>query len=114
MMFMLRGLIQTVALLWGANDVLVSNAAGNQYKPQIVKTNDGAIFCFEDTRTGLSDYNLYTMKILNGGGLVGVSTTGSETVNNFSLKQNYPNPFNPVTTIKYDLKSSAYHSVKSL
>lgn len=100
------------ALLWGANDVLVSNAAGNQYKPQIVKTNDGAIFCFEDTRTGLSDYNLYTMKILNGGGLVGVSTTGSELVNSFSLKQNYPNPFNPVTTIKYELKNSAYIQLK--
>jgi hypothetical protein len=99
-------------LLWGANDVLVSNAAGNQYKPQVVKTNDGAIFCFEDTRTGLSDYNLYTMKILNNGGLVAVSTTGSDVVNSFSLKQNYPNPFNPATTIKYDLKKSAFIQLK--
>lgn len=100
------------SLLWGTNDILVSNAAGNQYKPQIVKTTDGAILCFEDTRTGLSDYNLYTMKILNNGGLVGVNTFGSETVHNFSLGQNYPNPFNPVTTIKYEIKNSAYIQLK--
>jgi hypothetical protein len=100
------------SLLWGANDVLVSNASGNQYSPKLVKTSDGAILCFEDTRTGLSDYNLYTMKILNNGGLVGVNSSSSEVVNNFSLKQNYPNPFNPVTTIKYELKNSAYIQLK--
>ncbi|MBS1492452.1 MAG: T9SS type A sorting domain-containing protein [Bacteroidetes bacterium] len=99
-------------LLWSADDILVSNAAGNQYSPKIVKTNDGAIICFEDTRTGLSDYNLYTMKILNNGGLVGVNSSSYEVVNNFSLKQNYPNPFNPVTTIKYELKNSAYIQLK--
>jgi len=99
-------------LLWGANDILVSNAAGNQYSPKIVKSSDGAILCFEDTRTGLSDYNLYTMKILNNGGLVGVTSSASESVNSFSLKQNYPNPFNPVTSIKYELKNSAFIQLK--
>jgi len=52
------------------------------------------------------------MKILNNGGLVGVNTMGSEVVNNFLLKQNYPNPFNPVTTIKYELKSSDFIQIK--
>ena len=99
-------------LQWGSDDILVSNAAGNQYSPKIVKTSDGAILCFEDTRTGLNDYNLYTMKILNNGGLVGVNQSGSETVNNFSLQQNYPNPFNPVTTIKYEIKNSAFVQLK--
>lgn len=99
-------------LLWGNDDALVSNSAGNQYKPQLVKTSDGVIFCFEDTRTGLSDYNLYTMKLLNGGGVVNVNTSGNEIVNNFRLHQNYPNPFNPTTTIKFELQKSSFVQLK--
>jgi len=100
-------------LKWSPDDVLVSNATGNQLKPQIVKTSDGAILCFEDTRAGSSDYNLYTMKIQDYGGPVNVTPIANQiTPDNIYLAQNYPNPFNPVTNIKFSLPASNFVSLK--
>jgi len=101
------------APLWSPDDVLISNAAGNQYKPQIVKTSDGSIICFEDTRNGLSDYNLYTMKIQDYGGPVSVTPVYNNVIpENIYLAQNYPNPFNPVTNIKFSLPNENFVMLK--
>ncbi|MCC6865484.1 MAG: T9SS type A sorting domain-containing protein [Ignavibacteria bacterium] len=40
---------------------------------------------------------------LGGCGITGISETGNEIPQKFTLSQNYPNPFNPSTTIKYSL-----------
>lgn len=39
---------------------------------------------------------------------VGINQISGEVPENFSLSQNYPNPFNPLTTIKYEVTTSAY------
>jgi len=43
---------------------------------------------------------------------VGISNIGTEIPDKYSLYQNYPNPFNPVTTIKFDIPSSSFASLK--
>jgi photosystem II stability/assembly factor-like uncharacterized protein len=40
--------------------------------------------------------------------VIGINIIGSEIPNAYKLFQNYPNPFNPVTSIKYQVKSSKY------
>jgi len=39
---------------------------------------------------------------------VGIHTTSTNVPDKFSLHQNYPNPFNPATTIKFDIRNSAF------
>ena len=39
---------------------------------------------------------------------VGIQPTSTNIPEKFSLFQNYPNPFNPATTIKFDIKNSAF------
>ena len=43
---------------------------------------------------------------------VGIQPTSTIVPDKFSLHQNYPNPFNPVTTIKFDIRTSGYVSLK--
>ncbi|HMS34567.1 MAG TPA: T9SS type A sorting domain-containing protein [Ignavibacteria bacterium] len=39
---------------------------------------------------------------------VGIQSTSTIVPEKFSLHQNYPNPFNPATTIKFDIRNSAF------
>ena len=39
---------------------------------------------------------------------VGIQPTSTNVPDKFSLSQNYPNPFNPATTIKFDIRNSAF------
>ncbi|CAN5639865.1 hypothetical protein BH10BAC5_BH10BAC5_01510 [soil metagenome] len=95
---------------WDTACALVSNAPGNQLKPQIVSTNDGAIICFEDTRSGSSNYDIYAMKLLSNGGLVAVNNN-TEIVSEFTITQNFPNPFNPQTRFDVQLKRSGFADI---
>lgn len=50
-------------------------------------------------------------RLVEGQGLneviIGISQTGTEIPNNFSLEQNFPNPFNPVTKIRFTIPKSS-------
>ncbi|MBE2256140.1 MAG: T9SS type A sorting domain-containing protein [Ignavibacteria bacterium] len=95
-------------LLWDTNDVAVSLAAGNQYRPLGVVSNNGFIFSFEDTRQGLSNYDVYAMKITLNGTLVNIKKYETINLNTYTLSQNYPNPFNPETTIEFSIPESQF------
>ncbi len=93
-------------LLWGADDAPVSIATGNQYGPQIVPALNGAIICFEDTRNGSSNYDIFAQKIMMNGSTI-LSIPGfTEKEMSFRLYQNYPNPFNPSTIIKWSMSNA--------
>jgi hypothetical protein len=42
----------------------------------------------------------------------GISQTGNETPETYSLSQNYPNPFNPVTNINFSIPKSSFVTLK--
>ncbi len=89
---------------WGTDDAPVSTATGNQYKPQIAAALGGYVICYEDTRNGISNYDIFCQKILsNGSTVLSLSANETEAVSGFRLYQNYPNPFNPVTKIKFSV-----------
>ena len=46
------------------------------------------------------------------GGYVGITQTGSETPENYSVSQNYPNPFNPSTKINFALPKQGLVTIK--
>lgn len=99
-------------LLWDPNDMPVSIATGNQYRPKIVSVSDGYIIMFEDTRNGINNYDLFFQKINKNGGMpLGISENQIYTVD-FNLLQNYPNPFNPETKIKFII-SKKYFGTKT-
>jgi hypothetical protein len=90
-------------LLWNPDDVAVSLAPGNQFKPAMTTTNNGIIFIFEDTRNGSSNYDLFAQKVLrNGSTILGINENGA-VPSGFNLYQNFPNPFNPLTVIGFDI-----------
>lgn len=96
-------------LLWGVDDAAISIAAGNQYKPQIAPAQNGFVICYEDTRNGISNYDVFCQKaMMNGSTLLLVENTLGITPNSFELFQNYPNPFNPVTTIKFTVPAISF------
>lgn len=89
-------------LKWGADDAPISIASGNQYKPQIAPAENGFVICYEDTRNGISNYDVFCQKaLMNGSTVLLLVSNQGEVARNFELLQNYPNPFNPVTTIKF-------------
>ncbi len=46
------------------------------------------------------------------GGYVGITQTGSEIPQNYSISQNYPNPFNPSTKINFALPKQGLVTIK--
>ncbi|MFA5011212.1 MAG: T9SS type A sorting domain-containing protein [Ignavibacteria bacterium] len=91
-------------LKWGADDAPISIAAGNQYKPQMAEINNGFVTCFEDTRNGISNYDVFCQRAdMNGNTLVFIQNNAGEVPRGFSLSQNYPNPFNPRTLVRFSL-----------
>jgi hypothetical protein len=99
-------------LLWDTADVAISIASGNQYKPKPVLTTGGALICFEDTRNGSSNYDLFIQKVLlNGSTLVPVKEN-IKAIDDFRLEQNYPNPFNPSTNVKFSIANVKFVTLK--
>jgi len=93
-------------LLWDTTDVAISISSGNQYKPQIVPTNSGALICFEDTRNGSNNYDLFIQKVMMNGSTV-LKISNKEIIpEGFRLAQNYPNPFNPTTNIQFSVSGN--------
>ena len=100
-------------LKWGADDAPISIATGNQYKPQMAPVNDGFVTCFEDTRNGINNYDVFCQRAdMNGNTLVSVENIFGITPVKYSLSQNYPNPFNPRTVISYQLSVDGTISIK--
>ncbi|MBC7410886.1 MAG: T9SS type A sorting domain-containing protein [Bacteroidia bacterium] len=76
-------------LLWNAGGIVVANAANNQINPAHVSDGaGGAIFAWEDNRTGI-DYDLYAQRINSNGTLTSIEN-GSFVSSLKSLV--YPNP----------------------
>ncbi len=96
------------ALMWSADDAPISIASGNQYKPQIAPAQNGFVICFEDTRNGISNYDVFCQKaMMNGSTILLVENTQGIIPDGFELFQNYPNPFNPSTAIKFKISEAA-------
>lgn len=93
-------------LVWDINDVAISIATGNQYKPYISPVSGGYAIVFEDARNGFSDYNIYIQKVLQSGSVILNIGNQNEITSGFKLFQNYPNPFNPETKIRFNINSS--------
>ncbi|MFZ4592180.1 MAG: T9SS type A sorting domain-containing protein [Ignavibacteria bacterium] len=95
-------------LLWGVDDAPISIATGNQYKPQIAPAQNGFVICYEDTRNGISNYDVFCQKaMMSGSTILLVENTQGITPHSFELYQNYPNPFNPSTTIIFSLSEAS-------
>lgn len=95
-------------LKWGTDDAPISIANGNQYKPQIAPTENGFVICFEDTRNGISNYDVFCQKaLMNGSTVLLVENTFVNTPYGFELYQNYPNPFNPSTTLSFSISRTS-------
>ncbi len=99
-------------LLWDTNDVAISIASGNQYKPQIVPTNSGALICFEDTRNGSNNYDLFIQKVMMNGSTILKTSNNSNIPEDFRLLQNFPNPFNPTTNIEFSVPKNNLVTLK--
>ena len=56
-----------------------------------------------NTDTAIDGFAVYLDDVMIGSPNVGVTPTGSNVPDKFTLEQNYPNPFNPTTNIKFSL-----------
>ncbi len=106
-----------------------SKTSGSPKSIAVYKTTDGGL-----NWTNISDLSVFdTTRTINGGAVefngnvwVGGSSSyiytnsplvdafeyGYEAPSSFILYQNYPNPFNPSTTIKYEVESPKFVSIK--
>lgn len=87
----------TGTLLWSFGGVVVANAINNQINPAHVSDGvGGAIFAWEDNRTGV-DYDVYAQRIYSNGSLTSISN--SSVVSNFE-NTIYPNPITDKGIVK--------------
>jgi hypothetical protein len=92
-------------VLWTANGIVVSNAAGSQTSPKNVSDGaGGCIFAWQDTRTGTSD--IYAHHVFFNG-----NTTGINLQNTFAEANCFPNPFENNFTLNFDLAQEEKISV---
>lgn len=87
---------------WGTDTRLTNNSSGS-YQPSIGVSGQVIHLVWEDTRDGNSE--IYYKRNPTGNP-TGITNTGGELPETFSLAQNYPNPFNPVTGFEFRIAES--------
>lgn len=97
---------------WNANQTIsktVATTIDNQWIPENCTMN---VIIYKDNPQGLyvSEVGQSISKKVSE--LVGISQTGTQLPDAYSLSQNYPNPFNPVTYIKFSLSKDSYVSLR--
>ncbi len=91
---------------YGYGGILKTTNGGAEWNELYLNTNNGLYaLAFINSLTGfvIGQYGTIFKTTNGGGNFVGINTSGSETLQSFSLSQNYPNPFNPVTKIIYQI-----------
>lgn len=87
---------------WGADTRLTNNSGISRGSTVCLSGNSVNVLWYDD-RNG--NYEVYYKRNPTGNP-VGITLTGTEIPENFSLSQNYPNPFNPATKIRFAISGS--------
>jgi len=92
----------------GGSYLRTTNGGLNWFRPVTITGYDMNSVFFTDYNTGYITGSSGMILKTTSGGLTGseITTNGSITISEYSLKQNYPNPFNPETIVRFSLLKS--------
>jgi len=88
--------------LWGANGIAVTMASGEQRYPDLASDGwGGAIFAWQDSRSGVNVDDIYAQRITGAGSIP--TSIDESNVPSFTLTECFPNPFSESTTLQLSL-----------